>query len=46
MCIVLICNTYGYFLIRVSSVTHMGDLNKYKSCNISISPVVPTGTFV
>ena len=29
MCIVLIYNTYEYFLIRISSVT-TGDLNKHK----------------
>ena len=30
MCIVLICGTYGYFCIRISSVTPTGDLNKHK----------------
>ena len=30
MCIVLIYSTYGYFGIRISSVTPTGDLNKRK----------------
>ena len=30
MCIVLICSTYGYFRIRISSITPTGDLNKHK----------------
>ena len=30
LCIVLICSTYGYFGIRISSVTPTGDLNKHK----------------
>ena len=30
MCIVLICSTYGYFSIRISSITPTGDLNKHK----------------
>ena len=30
MCIVLICSTYGYFLIRINSVTPTRDLNKRK----------------
>ena len=39
MCIVLICNIYGYFRIRISSVTPTGDPNKHKSV-ISISTCI------
>ena len=31
MYIVLLCSTYGYLRISISSVTPTGDLNKYKS---------------
>ena len=38
MCIILICSTYGYFWIRISSVTPKGDLNKHKvATSISMS---------
>ena len=38
-----LCSTYGYLCISISSVTPMGDLNKYKSAiSISISSVTPT----
>ena len=29
------CNTYEYFCTSISSVTRMGDLNKYKSAIIT-----------
>ena len=35
------CGTYGYFYTSISSITHTGDLNKYKSV-ISTS-MCPTG---
>ena len=36
MYIVLLCSIYGYLHTSISSVTPMGDLNKYKSAiNIS-----------
>ena len=31
MCIVLICNTFEYFWIRINSVTPTGDPNKHNS---------------
>ena len=47
MYLVLLCNTYGCLCTSISSVTPMGDRNKYKpSISTTISSVVPTGIFV
>ena len=45
----LFCSTCGYFCTSKISVVPTGTsvpVNKYKFYNISISPVVPTGTSV
>ena len=35
-----LCSTYGYLRTSISSVTHTGDLNKYKSTiNTSMCPM-------
>ena len=45
----LFCSTYGYFCTSKISIVLTGtsvSVNKYKFYNISISPIVPTGTSV